>query len=68
MMQTEKFLVKNVKCGGCANTIREGLLGIFGVEDVMVKIQEGEVTVSGEMLNRPALAHKLDQLGYPEAA
>lgn len=67
-MQTEKFLVKNVKCGGCATTIQEGLSGISGVEDVVVVIQEGEVTVSGETLNRTALAQKLDELGYPEAA
>lgn len=62
-MQTEKFLVKNVKCGGCVTTIPEGLLGISGVEDVMVVIQEGEVTISGETLNRTALAQKLDELG-----
>lgn len=61
-MQTEKFLVKNVKCGGCVTTIPEGLLGISGVEDVVV-IQEGEVTISGETLNRTALAQKLDELG-----
>ena len=68
MMQTEKFLVKNVKCGGCATTIREGLSGISGVEDVEVVIQEGEVNVCGETLNQTALAQKLDELGYPEAA
>ena len=67
-METEKFQVKNVKCGGCADTIRRGLLNIAGVRDVAVVIQGGEVTVSGEELDRAALAEKLGQLGYPEAA
>jgi copper chaperone len=67
-MQTERFVVNNVKCGGCVSAIREGLLAIAGVNDVSVEIQDGEVTVSGEPLDRAALARKLDQLGYPEAA
>ena len=66
-MQTEKFRVKNVKCGGCATTIHDGLLGVAGVKDVVV-VQGGEVTVSGEGLDRAALAQKLGHLGYPEAA
>jgi copper chaperone len=53
-MQTEKFRVKNVKCGGCASTIHDGLLGVAGVKDVAVVIQGGEVTVSGEGLDRAA--------------
>ena len=67
-METERFRVKNVKCGGCASTIQDGLLGLAGVKDVAVVIQGGEVTVSGEGLDRAALVQKLGQLGYPEAA
>ena len=67
-MQTERFQVRNVKCGGCVDTIRQGLLTVAGVNEVAVVIQGGEVTVDGEDLDRVALAHKLDQLGYPEAA
>jgi copper chaperone len=65
-MQTEKFRVKNVKCGGCANTIRQGLMNMPGVKGVDVVIPGGEVTVSGEDLRREVLAQKLGQLGYPE--
>ena len=67
-MQMERFEVENVKCGGCVGTIRDGLSSIAGVKDVAVVIQGGEVTVSGEDLDRAALAHKLRQLGYPESA
>lgn len=65
-MQMEKFQVKNVKCGGCVNTIRQGLMSMAGVKAVDVVIQGGEVTVSGEDLKREVLAQKLGQLGYPE--
>lgn len=67
-MQTEKFQVMNVKCGGCANTIRQGLLTMSGVKAVEVVIGGGVVTVEGERLERAALADKLSQLGYPEKA
>jgi len=67
-MQVERFAVKNVKCGGCVGSIRDGLSSLAGVKDVTVVIQGGEVTVSGEGLERAALADKLRQLGYPEAA
>ena len=50
-MQMEKFMVKNVKCGGCVSTIHDGLLNLAGVKDVAVVIQGGEVTVSGEGLD-----------------
>ena len=66
-MQTERFRVNNVKCDGCVSTIRQGLLGMAGVSEVAVIIQGGEVTVSGDNLDRGALANKLGQLGYPEA-
>lgn len=65
-MQTEKFRVKNVKCGGCVNTIRQALMGIAGVAAVDVAIQNGEVTVDGEVIDRSVVAQKLEQLGYPE--
>lgn len=66
-MQTEQFQVKNVKCGGCVSTIREGLLGVSGVKAVEVAIEGGRVNVEGEGLDRAALAQKLGQLGYPVA-
>lgn len=65
-MQTEKFQVKNVKCGGCVSTIRQGLQAMAGVQAVEVVIEGGAVTVDGEGLDRAALAHKLQELGYPE--
>ncbi|MCA1804429.1 MAG: heavy-metal-associated domain-containing protein [Xanthomonadaceae bacterium] len=63
----EHFKVKNVKCGGCVAAIETGLEGLPGVQSVKVVIESGQVTVTGEQLDRGALAAKLDELGYPEA-
>lgn len=66
-MQTEEFTVSNVKCGGCASAIQNGLQGLPGVETVEVSVQDGRVTVTGEGLSREDLSGKLAELGYPEA-
>ena len=66
-MSNESFTVSNVKCGGCASAIQDGLGALPGVDKVEVIIDSGEVSVSGEDLNRATLAAKLAELGYPEA-
>ncbi len=63
----EEFTVQNVKCGGCVKAIREGLATLPGVREVEVTIDGGRVRVSGDQLERAALAARLAELGYPEA-
>ena len=63
----EKFTVKNVKCGGCAANIVNGLKEMPGIDDVRVDIDSGAVTVTGDDLSRDRIAAKLGDLGYPEA-
>jgi copper chaperone len=65
-MQTEIFIVKNVKCGGCASAIENGLKSLPGIESVEVAIDGGKVTVTGNDLSRGQIAAKLQELGYPE--
>jgi copper chaperone len=62
----ERFTVRNVKCGGCAATIRSGLQGVPGVTQVEVDVPSGAVVVEGGALARDELARKLAELGYPE--
>lgn len=66
-MQTEKFQVQNVKCGGCVANIQSGLAELSGVSNVDVDIESGKVTVTGENLDPQQLSSKLAELGYPEA-
>ncbi len=66
-MQTEQFIVQNIKCGGCVAAVENGLKGMSGVNEVTVTIDGGHVEVTGEGLDRTALSNKLAELGYPEA-
>ncbi len=66
-MATETIQVQNVKCGGCASTIQDGLSPLAGVDSVEVDIESGTVTVTGEGLSREQLSAKLAELGYPAA-
>ncbi|MEA3404498.1 MAG: heavy metal-associated domain-containing protein [Pseudomonadota bacterium] len=63
--------VENIKCGGCANSIRKQLLAIESVEDVNVDIEQGQVSIQGsdgvvtdEL--RLQVLQTLLKMGYPE--
>jgi len=58
--------VENIKCGGCANSIRKALSTIEGVTSVAVDIDRGEVRVEGDEAARATVAKRLLELGYPE--
>ncbi len=60
--------IQNLKCGGCATTIKNKVQELEGVDAVQVNEIEGMVTVSyteeSVLLN---IKQKLSALGYPEA-
>ena len=58
--------VENIKCGGCANSIRKGLLDDGRVTDVEVDIENGTVIVEGDDSARDEIAVSLAHMGYPE--
>lgn len=58
--------VENIKCGGCANSIRKALSAIEGVTGVDVNIEQGEVRIEGGEAARAAVSKRLLELGYPE--
>lgn len=66
-MITEKIIVANMKCNGCANTIKKELQKIPNVQDVVVDIELDEIIVTYEEEIRPKIIHTLHSLGYPEA-
>lgn len=66
-MKTEDIIIANVKCSGCANTIKRELLQISGVKSVIVNVEKDMVTVSYGKVDRNAIVNKLYSLGYPEA-
>lgn len=58
--------VENIKCGGCAGSIRKGLAALNGVHSVEVDIEGGAVEVEAEEELRPEITRKLTSMGYPE--
>ena len=63
MKQT--FQVKNVKCGGCAGTLKKALLDVFGEVKVNLEVEPREITLELAEGQEEALKLKLRSLGYP---
>ena len=67
-MEELELTVENMKCGGCASAIRDGLLALPGVEAIEVDIASGTVRISGTDFDTMAIQTKLGELGYPVSA
>ncbi|CAA6812968.1 MAG: Heavy metal transporter [uncultured Sulfurovum sp.] len=63
MKQT--FEVKNVKCSGCAGTLKKALLEEFGEVEVDLEVEPRKITLDVEERQMEALKLKLRSLGYP---
>ncbi len=57
--------VENIKCGGCANSIKNGLLKMEGIEKVEVDFEKGTVNIEGNKINEEIIISKLHNMGYP---
>jgi len=63
MKQT--FEVINVKCGGCASTLKTSLAEEFGEVAVNLEVEPRQITLNIEESAIPALRSALKKLGYP---
>jgi copper chaperone len=63
---TTTIHIENLKCGGCAATIKKGILGINSVEEVDVNVETSEVKVAHGKDVIATIKEKLSKLGYPE--
>jgi len=66
--------LENIKCEGCASSIRKGLLSDARVRDVNVDVEQGKISIemsadSSEQDEsaRSELAAALLKMGYPES-
>lgn len=59
--------VENIKCGGCANSIRKAVGAIDGVTGVEVDVEKGDIRVEAPEASRTAVVKRLLELGYPES-
>jgi copper chaperone len=60
------IVVDNIKCSGCANSIRTGLLKIPGVISVEVDIGGESVLIAADQDVRLQAIERLAAMGYPE--
>lgn len=58
--------IENLKCGGCAATIKKGLLAIDNVNEVEVNVENSIVSVISKKNTLEVIKQKLSKLGYPE--
>lgn len=59
--------ILNLKCGGCANSIKKGILTIEGVSEVTVDLDTSKVSINSEDINViEKVKEKLSSMGYPE--
>jgi copper chaperone len=58
--------VENIKCGGCAGTIRKRVMELPGVSDAEVLVEQGIVLVEADESLRSDVVEILLQSGYPE--
>ncbi len=63
MKQT--FQVENIKCGGCASTLKTKLRGPFGEIEVDLEKMPREITLNVDETQINALRAALRKLGYP---
>lgn len=63
---TVEIEVENIKCGGCANSIRKGLLEDSRIDSVEVDIDNGQIAYEGDETARNDAIKKLLKMGYPE--
>ncbi|MDG1039818.1 MAG: heavy-metal-associated domain-containing protein [Polaribacter sp.] len=61
-----KIYIENLKCGGCAATIKKGILSVNGVSDIAVNVDDSFVEITSDTENIDAVKEKLSKMGYPE--
>lgn len=59
--------ILNLKCGGCANTIKKGIVTIEGVNEILINLNTSEVSIDAtDELVIQQVKEKLSSMGYPE--
>lgn len=67
MSQHTSIEIENLKCGGCASTIKNALKNFSEISDVQIdKDQDTVHLVHSEALDLAKVKDKLFSLGYPE--
>jgi copper chaperone len=67
MIMEMQIKVENIKCGGCANSIRNAVMKVEGVSRAEVDVESGTITLDvAPEVKRETITSKLHTMGYPE--
>jgi copper chaperone CopZ len=67
-MIADRLHLSNIKCGGCAHSIKTKLDEIEGIISTEVNVEEGTLETTYETKTvRENIVQKLAAMGYPEA-
>ncbi len=58
--------VENIKCGGCANTIRKKLTETFSPDSIEIDVEQNRITLSADALDMESVEETLRSIGYPK--
>ena len=62
----KEYKVENIKCGGCAGTVKKALRDEFGEVEINLEVQPRVITVMcDENFDEEKLRLKMKKLGYP---
>jgi copper chaperone CopZ len=65
-MHEKTLQIENLKCQGCARTVRNGLMGIEGIQTADVDLEKSEVNFTfSDISSEQEVIKKLSSLGYP---
>ena len=59
------YRVQNVKCGGCANTLKKKLKDGFGEVEVDLEKMPREIIINQDDIDEEKLSKLLKSIGYP---
>ena len=59
-----KFVTEGMACSNCEARVVEKLSSMAGVNAVTAKAADGSIVVTGENLDRDALAQAIEDLGF----
>lgn len=67
MSETLTYTVNGMTCGHCTASVREGVLTVAGVEDVVADLDTKRVEVKGRDIDDAAVRAAIAEAGYEAA-
>ena len=63
-MEIKTFIVEGMFCNHCKFLVENGIKKVRGIEDVIVDVSNGQVRVSGNIIDIEEVKRAVEQSGY----